>query len=160
MKFLPQVYEFPPGYKAIELAFNPGKDVMFAYGGRIFNPHRLRIPVELFAHEAVHCERQGDDPDGWWAEYIADVAFRAYEELLAHRAEYQCYVRRHANRDKRRNYLYRCAGRLAGDLYGNIFTMSQAIHLIGAWEDPGDIHIRLPLAADAHPERWVGSRGL
>lgn len=111
----------PPNFAAIVAALpdadKPG--VIFAYGGKVYGrgigKHLTR---ELDAHERVHIERQGDDPDGWWAKYLSNPEFRYVEELLAHRAEYETYCRRHINPAKRMMFLRSVASRLASSLYG------------------------------------------
>jgi hypothetical protein len=60
--------------------------VIYAFGGFIYNPTHMTIPPELMAHETVHGQRQGDNPLGWWEQYLGDMNFRIVEELLAHRA--------------------------------------------------------------------------
>lgn len=109
-------------FDEISEAFNMcGKDVIFAWGGVIYNPSGLAIPPELIEHERVHCHRQGKDVEGWWRRYIDDPAFRLAEEIPAHHAEYMHLIQS-GNRNQRRRALKTVAGRLASPLYGRMIS--------------------------------------
>lgn len=119
----------PPIYDAIVQvlpdAANPG--VIFAYGGRVYGRGIKKVlSRELDAHERVHIERQGSDPDAWWRQYLTDPEFRYVEELLAHRAEYETFCRRHANQIKRIQYARLVAKKLSSGLYGAGVTLAEA----------------------------------
>lgn len=111
----------PPNFDAI-VAVLPGAadpGVMFAYGDKVYFPGgRGPLTRELDAHERVHLERQKGDVAGWWARYLAEPKFRFYEELLAHKAEYDTYCRRHINAIKRYQALTSMTTRLMSALYG------------------------------------------
>lgn len=112
------VNDFPPNYVAIRSAFDlEHYSPIFAYGSRIFNPHRVDIPGWLRAHEEVHGRRQGNDPAGWWEKYIADENFRLAEEVLAHLAEYHVLSQGQA-RPARRRIMQERIDRLRSPLYG------------------------------------------
>lgn len=120
----------PPIYDAIVQvlpdAANPG--VIFAYGGRVYGRGIKKVlSRELDAHERVHIERQGSDPDAWWRQYLTDPAFRYIEELVAHRAEYRTYCARHINPVKRAQALRHIAKKLASPLYGAGVTVETAM---------------------------------
>jgi hypothetical protein len=118
----------PPNFEAIK-AVLPGAEgagVMFAYGGKVYAPGKKSIPIELNAHEVVHIERQGDDPDGWWEKYLTDATFRFQEELLAYREQYRAYCKRHLCPMKRARELMKIAGMLAGPLYGGLMRVQDA----------------------------------
>ena len=112
----------PPNYDAVlavlPRAAEPG--VMFAYNGKVYFPGgRGPLTRELDAHERVHIERQREfGVKEWWLGYLEDPTFRYAEELLAHRAEYNTYCRRHANPVKRAQALRTIAKRLVSPLYG------------------------------------------
>ena len=74
------------------------------------------IGPALEAHEQVHCDRQGRNPDGWWNRYLSDIKFRLDEEVLAHKAEYETAIRLVPNRQSRRAHLKIIAKRLSGSL--------------------------------------------
>jgi hypothetical protein len=139
------VPEFPPNYAEIQAAFPGirGRKPFFAWGDIIYNPHRVVIPPELVAHEAVHAQRQGVSPGLWWQRYIADPRFRLMEELLAHVAEYRAYVDNpNCNRHGRRAALKAIAGRLASPLYGGLISARDAMIAIAEPEKP--FRTRLP----------------
>lgn len=103
---------------------------MFCYGPAIYRPKMSgTIDVALMAHEAVHAMRQDNDPDGWWDRYLIDDQFRFYEELLAHRREFE--IASHGKpRPKRRYILNQIAKRLSGPMYGNVVITEKAKRLI------------------------------
>ena len=117
--------DFPPNYEAINRRFRLDQfdkkkfKPIFAYGLFIFNPHRTKIPLELFEHEKVHSARQGSNPAGWWDQYLADDNFRLIEELAAHVIEYKVLVDHHRKtREARRRIFHHVASRLRSPLYG------------------------------------------
>jgi len=124
------VTDYPPIYDEIARVFDlhPNDGIIFSWGDRIYNPMDAVIAPELIAHEAVHGERQGTSEDtilAWWANYVEDSNFRLYEEILAHRAEYNWRLA-NGNRKQRRSALKQTAGRLAAPLYGNMITPAAA----------------------------------
>jgi hypothetical protein len=122
----------PPIYDAIVQvlpeAANDG--IMFAYNGKVYGRGIKKVlSRELDAHERVHLERQQrleGGADTWWRLYLTNTAFRYVEELLAHRAEYETFCRRHANQIKRIQFLRATAKRLASALYGAGVTLAEA----------------------------------
>lgn len=127
------LYLHPPNFAAINRAFKVrGKPIIFCYAERIYNPQRIKIPPELFAHEAVHQARQGDDPERWWDRYIRDQDFRLAEEVPAHQAEYRCLCARNADPSWRALAAERIAERLASPLYGSMIDFAEAVRLIAA----------------------------
>jgi len=127
------VIDYPPNFEAIDAAFRVyGKQVIYAYGDKIYNPQNIEIHPALMEHEIVHCIRQNQTSvDEWWEKYIANPSFRLAEEVLAHRAEYlaQC---RDAPRQRRRQLLKATAERLAHPLYGKLVTVKEAKLLLEA----------------------------
>jgi hypothetical protein len=114
------VKEYPPNYAEIVKVFPSARrrGVIFAYGDTIYNPSGEELSHHLKVHEAVHGIRQKElGVDAWWERYLTDYKFRYYEELLAHRAEYQSMTK-NANRQQRRMALKAIAKRLASPLYG------------------------------------------
>jgi len=116
----------PPNIEAIKERFPLSGMEIFCYGDTIYNPAGAGLSPELIAHERVHSERQGDDPEGWWDRYIADQEFRYYEELVAHRMEYRVFRKRHRDRELVDKYLQVLARRLAAPMYGNVATPGAA----------------------------------
>lgn len=120
--------ERPPNFDKILAAF-PGASapgVIFAYGGFIYAPGDVGVSLELRAHERVHLLRQGYEQDAWWDRYIAEPQFRLEEEILAHRAEYREFARRHGNPTRCAIALQDIAAKLASPLYGALVTLADA----------------------------------
>ena len=123
--------DYPPNFDDIKAAFNPGRGVIYCYGDTIYGPEcKHPIAPELHAHEEVHSERQGDDPELWWDFYIADPSFRLAEEIPAHQAEYAHVIASGANRPARRRALQHIAKKLSSPLYGSMITFAKAKRLI------------------------------
>lgn len=128
------VHGLPPIFEEILGAFpdagRPG--VMFCFGDAIFVPGPPRlIGAEFFAHEQVHCDRQGSDVLGWWHRYLSDPGFRLEEELPAHVAEFKqlCAQQRGrwvSGRAMRRTIAAHVARKLAAPLYGRMITVEEA----------------------------------
>ena len=118
----------PPNFEEIDRAFKvAGKPVFFSYGNRIYNPMGVDIDPSLMAHESVHGERQGSDPEGWWKQYLVDPRFRFEEELPAHKAEYREFCRLNpTHKGKQDHALWQIASRLSGPLYGRLIKYSDA----------------------------------
>lgn len=126
------VRAYPPNIAKIAAAFPQAttyKHVFFCYGDTIFNPSGAGISEALLAHEAVHSERQGDNPDLWWDRYIADPEFRLAEELAAHVEEYIVHTRGYS-RPMRRRVLTDIAEKLADPIYGSLVSIEKAKKLI------------------------------
>jgi len=118
---------FPPLYAEINKAFNVrGKPIIFSWGDRIYNPGRIKIPPELMVHEGVHGQRQGDDPETWWRDYIRNPEFRLAEEIPAHCAEFAAYCTRLSDRTAQERALHRIADRLSSPLYGSMIAYDEA----------------------------------
>ncbi|MDP2618632.1 MAG: hypothetical protein Q8P46_00405 [Hyphomicrobiales bacterium] len=122
------VVDYPPIYTEIAAAFDiSGRNPIFAWGDRVFNPHNIVIGPELIAHEAVHGRRQGNDVEGWWRRYIDDPAFRLAEEIPAHAAEFNILAGvPGTNRQHKRKCLAYVAKRLTSPIYGRLITLDAA----------------------------------
>lgn len=125
------VEDYPPNWDELTRAFNvAGKKVICAWGGIIYNPNGAEVTPALFAHEAVHGERQAGDIVGWWRRYMDDAAFRLAEEIPAHQAEYRAAIAEARNRNERRFHEKEIAARLAGPVYGRMIKLPDARRLI------------------------------
>jgi hypothetical protein len=126
------VNEYPPRFEEMVAAFPEaaGHGVVFAWGDTIYNPSGSVLRPEIRAHEAIHGERQGGAINIWWDVYLKDEEFRFKEELVAHKAEYQLYCKRHQNRVKRERYLQHVAEKLAAPLYGSLISPQKALDLL------------------------------
>lgn len=132
-------YEAPPNFSAILKVFGlpctrPG--VLFTYGDTIYFPKGRGqiISNPILAHEAVHSDRQGVNPDWWWRDYLADKTFRLAEELLAHQVEYRIAAEGNG-RVFRRRYLRAVAECLSGPLYGRLLSLASAKDQIKTGDD-------------------------
>lgn len=120
--------EFPPNFDFIRAHFPlAGKRTVFSYGDKIYVPSGIKLSPAIHAHELVHCGRQLELGLAiWWEKYVTDVHFRYWEELLAHRAEYQHLIKDAPGRPWRRKALSEIARKLSHPLYGPMVTFNQA----------------------------------
>ena len=125
------VFDFPPIYDELCQAFPiADKQMLFSWGGRIFNPRHIEVPLILIAHERVHGMRQGSDIKGWWRRYIDDPEFRLAEAVQGHLAEYRHLLGEHPSRPTRRRALKATAKRLVNPLYCYRVTLADSEHLL------------------------------
>lgn len=115
--------ETPPNYDQIVEAFPFASrhTTIFAYAPDIYAPGAAEVSLSphLIAHEEVHIERQGNDPDAWWDQYLTDEVFRFNEETRAHVAEAQSILDKIGwNRKNRKRVAIVTGARLAAPLYG------------------------------------------
>ena len=125
------VDDYPPNIDAISAVFPAArrKGVLFTYGETVYAPGRTAISHALDAHESVHSRRQGKTEQSinyWWGEYLSNVEFRFYEELLAHQAEYKWFNQHIKDRNQLAKALHTIAVRLSSDLYGSVINYSNA----------------------------------
>jgi hypothetical protein len=124
-----ELLTYPPNYEEIAAAFRirARHGIIFTYGSTIYNPDRVVITPDLYAHEGVH-ERQQmavGGPDAWWRRYIYEDGFRYQQELEAYRAQYR-FAQENYGRDQRRALLRHISKALAGPMYGNLVSPAQA----------------------------------
>ena len=125
------VIDFPPIYDELKVAFpRIGRDVIFAWNSKIYNPYNVSIPRCLIAHEAAHGRRQGNDVQGWWRRYIDEKEFRLVEETFGHFAEMGSLLGLNPNRQMKRRLLRSTAKRLASPLYRYDISQKQAYVLL------------------------------
>lgn len=128
------VHAPPPLFDEIAAVFPEARQpgVMFCWGDKVYAPGPPRtIGLEFFAHEQVHCDRQGSDIEAWWRRYLVDPAFRLEEELPAHIAEFKSLCEQHrakwvSARAMRRTFAARVARKLAAPLYGRMISVEDA----------------------------------
>lgn len=137
---------YPPNYVQIRTAFPQvvgRQGILYAWGDRIYNPSGVNLPWWLKEHEEVHGSRQShvfhpqntalgtewenDAIRTWWDKYITDPNFRLWEEILAHRAEWEVYSSLYVNRAQQKTYLASMAERLSGPLYNNMIGLAEAV---------------------------------
>lgn len=127
---------FPPNFAEIVKVFPMAKDaatrgIYFCYGNTIYNPAGRSMPIELIAHEATHAiQQEATGITQWWEQYLHDTEFRFYQELEAHRVEYEKYIKDHPGRHFRRGYQQSVAERLSGPLYNHCVPKDRAMRLI------------------------------
>jgi len=142
------VNELPPNFAELNAKFNLESvklSVYFCWGDTIYNPGGEPIHPSIIAHEQVHCDRQSQyraidpgGPPGWWRRYIDDVEFRLAEEVPAHRAEFQWWLKQPGIekpvpgfRSKKDAMLLAIATRLTSPIYGKMIRLHDARRLIG-----------------------------
>ena len=125
------VTDYPPIYDELMTAFPKiGRGVVFAWGGKIYNPSNVSIPRQIIVHEAAHARRQGNDIQGWWRRYIDDREFRLIEETIGHMAEMMCLLGPNPNRQMRRKIVRSTSKRLSSPLYRYGISKNQAYDLL------------------------------
>jgi hypothetical protein len=122
----------PPNFAQVLAVFPYAKTpgVIFTYGSALYCPGLPEIDVPLMAHETLHSQRQGADPDAWWSQYLESLDFRFDEERLAHIEEYRVVRETIPLRATRRRYLKFIATRLSGPLYNHLVTFAEAKRII------------------------------
>lgn len=123
-----QVYEYPPNIKDIEAVF--GKDekntLLYCYGDKLYNPHKLVLEYHVLVHEEVHVKQQEKVcRDEWWKRYLSDVQFRLDQELGAYIAQYK-WVKERVPSKVSQLFLEDISQVLAGETYGHLLTPAQA----------------------------------
>jgi hypothetical protein len=86
--------EPPPMYETILAELKPQGTAFFCYGNTVYSPSGADVPEDILFHEQVHSERQGNNPMGWWSQYLIDPSFRLKEELLAYQAQLK-FIKQH-----------------------------------------------------------------
>lgn len=124
------VKDYPPNIDRIRKTFPLSGSEIFTYGDTVYVPSGVPLTPELEAHEQVHINQQGNQPDVWWEKYFFDPQFRLDQEIEAHRAEYKKFCSLNKDKNQQARFLNSIAMRLASPMYGNIITHSQAIKMI------------------------------
>jgi len=124
------IHTRPPNFDEILAVFPKAisKDIVFAYNGKIYVPSKKPLSQAIIEHEKTHLIRQGktkEDADRWWYNYLNDISFRYYEELLAHAAEYKAMTTC-ASRQHRRSALKETSKKLSAPLYNNMVSQKTA----------------------------------
>lgn len=122
------VETYPPNYSRIRQFIKPPQNAIFAYGNKIYNPHKVDIWPDLEEHEKVHQKQQGSDPEFWWEKYLQNKDFRLEQEIEAYGAQYQ-YLKGIFNNKGLKVVLFEMANALSKD-YGLSLTYQEAENLI------------------------------
>lgn len=125
------IISYPPNIEEIRKKFNlAGKQPVFAFGDKIYNPFGNNLPDHILEHEQTHLKQQeGMSIEEWWNRYLEDPEFRLNQELEAYRVQYK-YLLEHANRNDRRLWLKRMVKDVSGAMYGNMISAKRAEELI------------------------------
>lgn len=119
-------YEFPPNIAAIRAKLKPTDRTVFTYGDTIYVPSGTPMTPDLRAHEDAHVIQQKHmGADAWWAQYLTDPMFRLEQELQAYQSQWQ-FMQRNYGRTERRKALKHISRDLAGPMYGNLMSKSEA----------------------------------
>lgn len=124
---------YPPMFDEIAAVFPTARlpGVLFCWGTTIHNPSGIKVSDALIAHEEVHSEQQGCDPDKWWLRYIHESVFRLEQEKPAHIRELIVATNHgRAHRHFRRQYTALLAKRLSSPLYGKMILRPKAESLL------------------------------
>jgi len=127
------VYDYPPNYSAIITVFPDvitREGVIFTYGDTIYSPVVQDIPEHLHVHEMVHMQQQGDNPEGWWDQYLVDEEFRLDQEVEAYHEQYESVKDRMESTILQMQFLMVIAQDLSSSMYGNIVSLPDAVQLI------------------------------
>lgn len=116
------VEAFPPNYKEILDRFDVGHlKVVFTYGDKIYNPHKLDLPFHVIKHEEIHGKQQEYSDEKakiWWEKYLTDTEFMLSQEIEAYGAQYAiCQKVLSAKQSK--SFLSDLAILLSSEMYGN-----------------------------------------
>jgi hypothetical protein len=105
----------------------------FTYGDVIYNPGKLNVPPDMFAHEETHSFQQGGNPAGWWSRYLTDQWFRIDQEVEAFAVQYVWYGQ-HVSHDRnaRARFLFKLSALLAAPTYGSVIGSIAAQRMIQA----------------------------
>lgn len=126
--------EKPPIYEKAKEIFDVEQNgVLFTYGDTIYNPSNTSVDKFLIAHEETHMRQQLTHPGGpeaWWADYIADVQFRAEQEVEAYGNQYKIFCEKNIDRNSRSVYLHEISRILSSGLYAGMMGYSHARSVI------------------------------
>lgn len=124
----------PPVWDSVCLAFGIiPETAIFTYGDKIHNPNMMDLYPHLIEHEKVHMHQQNfNDEDAaiWWGKFLRDPQFRVDQEAQAYAAQYDFICTTIKDRNRRNTIKLELAGILAGPLYHNTVSRSEAVALI------------------------------
>jgi hypothetical protein len=119
----------PKLYNKVVEAFGVNFDegIVFTVGNTIHS--KYRIPEDLMRHELVHVRQQSEYKGGykkWWKDYLADPKFRLSQEVEAYRVQAQFIEATVKDRNEKARQIHKIASDLAGPIYGNLVSLSDA----------------------------------
>lgn len=119
-------YEKPPNFAVLEKKFGvKWEDIVVTYGDTVHCPAPLAEHV--LKHEAIHVRQQGEmGVEEWWKRYLDEPEFRYGQELEAYREQFRFIRSVVKDRNKQSGWLQELATALAGPMYGEIASRSEA----------------------------------
>ena len=125
------VNEKPPVWDRICEAFGmTPKNVIFAYGDRIYNPGGGVLPDFLIEHEKVHFKQQAGEVAVWWDKYLSDPQFRLEQEIEAYAHQYNEMCKLTKDRNEHAKMLWGLSISLSSSIYNNIISHNEAMEVI------------------------------
>ena len=121
---------FPPNIEKIVEKFGKlPRNVVFTYGNILYAPllNVRQIPKDLLVHEKTHMKQQGNDPEGWWEQYLNDDVFRLRQELEAYKNQCRFFKQNCKIKSKIPEFLERIARDFSSEIYGNIISFDSAL---------------------------------
>ena len=121
---------FPPNIEKIVERFGKlPSNVVFTYGNILYAPllNPRAIPKDLMVHEKTHMKQQGDDPEGWWNQYLNDDVFRLRQELEAYKNQCRFFKQNCKIKSKIPEFLEKIARDFSSEIYGNIISFDSAL---------------------------------
>lgn len=105
------------------------KGIAIAYGNTIHSKFILRADVQ--AHEEIHIlQQKALGAEKWWEMYLTNKTFRKEMEVDAYRHQVFFLRQQIKDRNKLHKVIHSLAIDLAGPMYDNMITYSEALKLI------------------------------
>lgn len=121
-----KIQAYPPNIDVIRTVLHPETGAIFCYGDTLYNPDNRKLSLDVEAHEMVHSEQQGDNPDAWWAKYLSDREFRLDQELQAYGRQW-LFAKEHVKDKKLLEWAKESmALALSGESYGSLIAYGEA----------------------------------
>lgn len=126
-------FDYPPIYEEIKKKFKLSGREVFTFGDTIYNPAKLQISDHLMIHEETHGEQQKHDDTVakiWWQRYLQDKEFLLNQEVEAYSNQYKFICNKVKDRNARFRNLHIICQDLAGPMYGNAISYTDAMRRI------------------------------
>ena len=129
---VPVIFEKPPVFDALCMAFEVTPHTLFAYDGKIYNPFKLPLSEDVVEHEKIHLIQQEETGGAaiWYGRYLRENSFRMEQELEAYRVQYNFIKTKVRDREQLHRILSSIAGTLSGPLYGECIDYTAAYQMI------------------------------
>lgn len=120
------VFENPPIIDEARNLLRLPPGAVFTFGDVLYNPSHAVLDEPLYKHEEHHSEQQGNDPQGWWIDYLKSSDFRLSQEIPAYQIQYQTARKYIKDRNRLNTYLISLAMDLSSPMYGSVMTFQDA----------------------------------